>query len=206
VVEGTFKEVGARFERSGFILTGVYWWSTIESELIYVGDSGAVEPSDPGERHGYELTGFYKPNRWLAFDAVWTGSDSKYKGLPEGENFVPGALESSGELGVSAIFPEFNVAGRLRYLGPHPLIEDNSQTGESTLLANLRAAWTPRRLLGMEGWELNAELLNMFDSQRHDVDYFYATRFPGEPPEGIEGPVSRVVEPRQVRVGIKKAF
>ncbi len=203
VVEGTFKEIGARFERGELILTGVYWWSTIESELIYVGDSGAVEPSDPGKRHGYELTGFWHPLEWLALDAVWTGSSSHYEGLPPGENFVPGALESSGELGVSAIFPEFNVAGRMRYLGPHPLIEDNSQRGESTLLVNLRAAWTPRNIGGLE---LYGELLNVFDSKRHDIDYFYATRFPGEPPEGIEGPVSRVVEPRQFRVGIKKTF
>ena len=203
VVEGTFKELGARFERGGLILTGVYWWSTIESELIYVGDSGAVEPSDPGKRHGYELTGFWRPMEWLAVDAVWTGSEAHYEGLPPGQNFVPGALESSGELGVSAIFPEFNAAARARDLGPHPLIEDNSVRGESTLLVNLRAAWTPRILAGFEFY---GELLNAFDSKRHDIDYFYATRFPGEPAEGIEGGVSRVVEPRQFRVGVKKTF
>ncbi len=203
VIEGNFKELGARFERGGLILTGVYWWSSIESELIYVGDSGAVEPSDPGKRHGYELTGFFKPAGWLAIDAVWTGSSSHYVGLPEGQDFVPGALESSGELGVSAIFREFNAAARARYLGPHPLIEDNSLRGESTLLVNLRAAWTPQNFAGIE---IYGELLNVFDSKRHDIDYFYATRFPGEPAEGIEGQVSRVVEPRQFRVGIKKTF
>ena len=116
---------------------------------------------------------------------------------------MPGALESSGELGVSAIFPEFNAAVRGRYLGPHPLIEDNSVRGESTLLVNLRAAWTPRNLAGFEFY---GELLNALDSQRHDIDYFYATRFPGEPPEGIEGQNSRVVEPRQFRIGLKKTF
>jgi outer membrane receptor protein involved in Fe transport len=203
VVEGTFKEVGARIERGGLILTGVYWWSTIESELIYVGDSGAVEPSDPGKRRGYELTAFYKPNDWLVFDAVWTGSRSRYDGLPEGENYVPGALKSSGEFGASAVFPHWNLTGRLRYLGPHPLIEDNSVRGESTLLANLRAAWTPHSL---GGFEFYAELLNVFDSERHDIDYFYPTRFQGEPLEGVEDAVSRVVEPRQFRVGIKKTF
>lgn len=203
LVEGTFKEVGGRFERGDFILTGVYWWSYIDSELIYVGDSGAVEPSDPGRRHGYELTGFWKPNGWLAVDAVWTGSKAHYVGLPVGENFVPGALESSGELGVSAIFPDWNVSGRLRYLGPHALIEDNSVRAESTALFNLRAAWTPQRF---KGWELNAELLNAFDSHGNDIDYFYATRFPGEPADGVEDVTSRIVEPRQVRVGIKKTF
>lgn len=201
LVEGTMKEVGARFERGGLILTGVYWWSEIDSELIYVGDSGAVEPSDPAKRHGYELTAFYKPNDWLAVDAVWTGSDARYVGLPEGEDFVPGALESAGELGVSAIFPNWNAAARARYLGPHPLIEDNSVSGEDTLLVNFRAAWT-----GFEGWEIYGELLNAFDSDAHDIDYFYATRLPGEPAGGVEGRNSRVVEPRQVRVGIKKTF
>ena len=139
-------------------------------------------------------------------DAVLTGSHSRYQGLPDGQDFVPGALESSGELGASAIFPEFNVSARLRYLGPHPLIEDNSLRGEATLLANIRAAWTPKQVLGMSGWELNAEVLNVFDSMRHDIDYFYATRLPGEPLEGIEDFNSRVVEPRQLRVGVKKTF
>lgn len=203
VIEGKFKELGGRFERGGLILTGVYWWSSIESELIYVGDSGAVEPSDPARRHGYELTAFYKPNGWLALDGVWTGSSAHYVGLPKGQNFVPGALESSGELGASTIFPDFNLAARLRYLGPHPLIEDNSLRGEPTILVNLRAAWTPRRF---DGWEVNVELLNALDSKRDDIDYFYATRLPGEPAEGVEGRNSRIVEPRQVRVGLKKTF
>ena len=203
LVEGDFEEVGFRIERRGLIFTGVYWWSSIESELIYVGDSGAVEPSDPAVRNGYELTAFYKPNGWLAVDAVWTGSNARYVGVPEGEDHVPGALKSSGELGISAIFPEFNAAARLRYLGPHPLIEDNSVRGESTLLLNLRAAWTPTRFAG---WQLYGELLNAFDSKDHDIDYFYATRLPGEPAGGVEGFNSRVVEPRQFRIGIKKSF
>ena len=201
LVEGRMKEVGARFERGGLILTGVYWWSSIDSELIYVGDAGAVEPSDPGKRDGYELTAFYRPADWLAIDAVWTGSDARYVGLPEGEDYVPGALESAGELGISAIFPNWNAAGRLRYLGPHPLIEDNSVRGDETLLVNFRAAWT-----GFEGWELYGELLNAFDSDAHDIDYFYVTRLRGEPLGGIEGRNSRVVEPRQVRFGVKKTF
>ena len=203
LVEGEFEEVGFRFERSGLILTGVYWWSRIDSELIYVGDSGAVEPSDPGRRRGYEITAFWKPNDWLALDGVWTKTRSRFAGLPEGENFVPGALESSGELGASAIFRDFNAAARLRYLGPHALIEDNSQRGASTLLVNARLAWTPRSLAG---WEVSAELLNVLDSKRDDIDYYYVTRLPGEPADGIEGRNSRIVEPRQVRVGVTKRF
>jgi outer membrane receptor protein involved in Fe transport len=203
LIEGKMKELGFRLERGGLIFTGVYWWSSIESELIYVGDSGAVEPSDPARRHGYELTAFWKPNDWLAVDGVWSASSSHYVGLPSGQDFVPGALESAGELGVSAIFSEFNAAARLRYLGPHPLIEDNSVRGEQTVLLNLRAAWSPAFL---DGFEFYGELLNALDIHAHDIDYYYETRFPGEPPEGVLGRVSRVVEPRQVRIGVRKTF
>ncbi|WAT16815.1 TonB-dependent receptor [Aurantiacibacter sp. MUD11] len=206
LVEGDFQEVGLRFEHDGLILTGVYWWSSIESELIYVGDAGAVEPSDPGERHGYEFTAFWHPNDWLAVDAVWTGTTSRFVGLPEGENFVPGALENSGELGVSAAFRNWNAAARIRYLGPHPLIEDNSQRGDATTLVNARIAWTPQDIEMLRGWEFHAELLNALDSKDDDIDYFYAVRLPGEPADGIEGVNSRIVEPRQLRVGVTRRF
>jgi len=199
----TDSATGRRRKVHALILTAVYWWSYIGSELIYVGDSGAVEPTGAGKRHGYELTGFWKPNDWLALDAVWTGSTAHYVDLPEGENFVPGALESSGEFGASAIFPEWNASARLRYLGPHALIEDNSERGSPTLLVNLRAAWTPQ---SAKGWELYADLLNVFDSKADDIDYYYATRFPGEPVDGVEDINSRIVEPRQVRVGAKFTF
>lgn len=203
LVEGNFEELGFRFERGGLIFTGVYWWSQIDSELIYVGDAGAVEPSDPGKRRGYELTAFWKPNNWLAVDGVWTGTRSRFAGLPEGQNYVPGALETSGELGISAAFREWNAAARVRYLGPHPLIEDNSVRGDSTLLVNARVAWTPDDFWGLEVY---GEVLNLLDSKDEDIDYFYATRFPGEPAEGVESLNSRIVEPRQVRVGLTKRF
>ena len=34
----------------------------------------------------------------------------------------------------------------------------------------------------------------------------YETRFPGEPADGVLDRNSRIVEPRQVRVGFKKSF
>ena len=77
---------------------------------------------------------------------------------------------------------------------------------DSTTLVNLRAAWTPQGIEFLRGWEVHAELLNAFDSKDNDITYFYATRLPGEPAEGIESIVSRIVEPRQVRVGVTRRF
>ena len=67
----------------------------------------------------------------------------------------------------------------------------------------MRAAWTPQ---SAKGWEVYADLLNVFDSKADDIDYYYATRFPGEPVDGVEDINSRIVEPRQVRVGAKFTF
>ncbi len=200
LVKGNFKELGFRFERGGLVLTGDIWASRIGSELIYVGDSGAVEPSNGGKRRGYEVTAFWKPNKWLAIDAVWAASKSRFVGLPAGQNLIPGALENSGEIGVSVVFDRWNAAARVRHLGPHALVEDGSAQGEATTLVNFRAAFTPGRV------EFYAELLNAFDSRAHDVDYFYTTRLPGEPAAGVEGFNSRVAEPRQLRIGVKMKF
>ncbi|MEP7349913.1 MAG: TonB-dependent receptor [Sphingorhabdus sp.] len=200
LVNGSFRELGVRFEQGRLILTGNYWWSGIDSELIYVGDSGAVEPSGSGRRRGYELTAWWKPTDWMTVDAVWTGAKSRFADLPKGTNFIPGALRSSGELGVATHSDRWNASLRIRHLGPHALNESNSAKGSAATLANARVAFTPGN------WAFSLELLNAFDSEEHDVDYFYPSRLPGEPAEGVEGYNSKIVEPRQIRIGMKRVF
>lgn len=196
LVRGTGKEVGARFERSGLVLTANYWWMNVDSELIYVGDAGSVEPSNASRRHGYELTAFWRPRPWLAIDASYTGSHARFKDSP-GANHVPLAIEGAGELGVAAVLDRWNASARLRYLGPRPLVEDDSVRGQATTIVNLRAGFTPGR------WEFYAELLNLLNSKRKDIEYLYTSRLPGEPLGGVDDVHSRAVEPRMLRVGFK---
>lgn len=200
LVKGNFRELGFRLERGRLVFTGNYWWSRIASELIYVGDSGAVEPSGAGRRQGYELTAWWKLSNWLTLDAVWTAAKARYVDLPAGANYIPGALRNAGELGVATHFNRINASLRVRHLGPHALTEDNSAKGSATTLLNARVAFTPGK------WELSLDLLNALNSKGHDVDYFYTTRLPGEPAEGVEGYNSKIAEPRQVRLGLKRSF
>ncbi|MBZ6379289.1 hypothetical protein B5C34_08540 [Pacificimonas flava] len=202
LVEGDFEEVGLRVERGDAILSAVYWWGSVESELVFLGDEGVTEPTAPSKREGYELTAFWTPADWLAVDAVLTETRARSVGVPIGENRIPGALELAAELGVSLFLPEFNAAARVRHFGAHPLTEANDVRTEGTTLVNMRAGWTPHVL---EGVEFYAELLNLFDSEESDIAYYYETRLPGEP-NGVEGVNSRIVEPRQLRVGVRKAF
>jgi hypothetical protein len=43
-------------------------------------------------------------------------------------------------------------------------------------------------------------VLNLFDSDDRDIEYFYASRLAGEPLEGVEDRHFHRFEPRQVRV------
>ncbi|AMJ99542.1 hypothetical protein AVL55_16095 [Alteromonas macleodii] len=45
-------------------------------------------------------------------------------------------------------------------------------------------------------WDVVLEVLNALDSDDHDIDYFYASRLPGEPEDLHYHPV----EPRNVRL------
>lgn len=68
------------------------------------------------------------------------------------------------------------------------------------IMANLALGWSN------EKWRLQLDVLNLFDSDDHDVDYFYAPRLPGETAEGVEGVHYRVFEPRQVSVYLGYTF
>ena len=201
LVRGEGKEAGARFQVGNFTLTTTYWWLDVGSELKFVGDSNSVQPSTPSKRRGYELVGFWRPMKWLAMDAVWTGSHARSQDNP-GAEFIPGAIEGAGELGISAVQPRWEASVRLRYLGPYPLIEDNSLRASAETMINLRGAWKFPHLT------VYAELLNALNDQGKDIVYYYATHVAGLDPEGVEvdGRVSRAEEPRTVRAGIKYQF
>jgi outer membrane receptor protein involved in Fe transport len=201
LVRGTGKELGARFQRGPFTFTTTYWWLDVASELKFVGDSNSVEPSTPTKRHGYEIVGFWRPVSWLAVDGVWTKSHAHAEDSP-GADFVPGAIENAGELGISAVQKRWEASVRVSYLGPYPLIEDNSLRASGDTIVNLRAAWKATR------YTLYAELLNVFDDDGKDIVYYYGAHVAGLDPPGeqVDGRVSRATEPRTVRAGIRFQF
>jgi outer membrane receptor protein involved in Fe transport len=198
LVAGTGYEGGARFEIGDVKLTVTQWWLNLSSELKFVGDSNSVEPGSATRRRGYEIVGFWRPASWLALDAVWTGSHARYRGNPDG-TFVAGAVEEAAELGFSAHRNVWELSGRLRYLGPYPLIEDNSVRAGSEVTVNLRAAWNHDR------YSIYGELLNVLDENGKDIVYYYAAHVEGLDPPGeqVDGRVSRAGEPRTVRIGVK---
>ncbi len=196
LVKGTGKEVGARLQYGGLTLTATYWKLSIGSELRFVGDSNAVEPTGASKRRGYELVGFWRPLDWLAIDANYTGSHARY----DNGDHIPNAFENSASAGVSIVRDGWEASIRMRHLGPSPLIEDNSVRDEGSTVINLRAA---RKFADIEVY---GDVLNVFDSRDKDIAYFYESFIPAFDAAPVEGRLSRVVEPRTFRVGATYRF
>lgn len=197
LVRGTGKELGGRLQFSGVSLTATYWWLDVASELRFVGDSNAVEPSGASRRHGYEIVGFWRPLPWLALDANYTASHARYD---NGEH-IPNAFENAASAGIAIVSHPWEASLRVRHLGPSPLVEDNNVRDKGSTVFNARAAWKGKQV------ELFGEVLNLFDSRDKDIAYFYEAYIPAVDTSGpVEGRLSRVVEPRTVRLGAKFSF
>lgn len=197
LVRGEGKEVGARWQLSSLTLTATYWWLDVDSELRFVGDSNAVEPTGASKRRGYELIAFWRPLRWLAIDGNYTASRSRY----DNGDRIPNAFEDAASAGIALVLDPWEASLRLRHLGPYPLIEDNSVRDGGSTVFNFRAA----RKIGR--FQVYGELLNILNSRDKDIVYFYESYIPSVDVDGpIEGRLSRVVEPRTLRLGVRAEF
>ncbi len=196
LVKGTGKEIGARLQAGDFTLTTTYWWLSVGSELRFIGDSNAVEPTGASRRRGYEVVAFWRPMSWLAVDGTYTASHSRY----DNGDHIPNAFENSATLGVSAISEAWEGTIRMRHLGPSPLVEDNSVRDKGSTVVSLRAA---RKFAD---FEIYGEILNVLNSRDKDIAYVYEAYIPAFDASPVEGRVSRVVEPRTIRVGATYRF
>jgi outer membrane receptor protein involved in Fe transport len=92
-------------------------------------------------------------------------------------------------------------AARLRYVGPHPLIEDNSVRSQATRLVNVGAGYKLAKNL-----RVIVDLFNLFDARDSDIDYYYASRLPGEPAGGVRDVHFHPALPRMARINLAFCF
>ncbi|MEM9557444.1 MAG: TonB-dependent receptor [Acidobacteriota bacterium] len=175
----------------------------LDSELVFVGDAGATEAGRPSRRTGVEWTNFYRLNERLSFDLDVTLTDATFTDeAPEGDD-IPGAIGTTIAAGMS--FEKLPVSAntslfgalRWRYFGDVPLIEDGSVEWSSSSLVNAR--------LGVHlpnGLDLALDIFNLLDSSDSDIEYFYASRLPGEPVDGIEDVHFHPIESRSARLSL----
>lgn len=197
-------EVGLRVSpRDGFRTTLVAWTLALESELLFVGDAGATEPTDASHRAGITLANFWRVTPSLSVDADASWSRARLTGVPSDANGIPGALGRVVAGGITWTPPVRGLfaALRLRHFGAYPLIEDRSVTATATTLLNADVGY---RLTS--GTRVRASLLNLSNTRAQDIQYWYTSRLPGEARSGVDGVHSHPVEPRQLRLSLEWQF
>ena len=167
-----------------------------DSELIFIGDGGATEAARPSRRLGIEWTNHYQLRPWLACNLDVALTRARFSDDRPAGDRIPGAIDHVVTAAVSiSNLGRFFGALRLRYFGAGALVEDNSVRSSSSSLVNGRIGYKLKN-----GLSLVLEGFNLFDRDDSDVEYFYASRLPGEPAGGIEDIHSHPAEPISLRL------
>ncbi len=202
LVKSTGFEWGIKALINEQLNTSLAVWSLeLDSELLFVGDAGNTEANRPSKRWGIEFNNLWSINEIWSLEADFAYSNAKFNDDDLENRSVPGSLKNVASGILSAEYPSgFFASFSFRYFGEVPLIEDGSIKSEGSTYANLALGWL------MDDWQVQLDILNIFDSNDHDIDYFYASRLAGEPANGYKDIHYHIFEPRQIRFYLSKEF
>jgi hypothetical protein len=202
LVDSHELELGFRsFVERRLNLSAALWYLELDSELLFIGDAGTTEASRPSERYGLELPIYYRFSDQLTLDVELAFTHSEFTDSDPAGDKIPGAIDQVVAAGITYQDPDgFYGSARLRYFAPRPLIEDGSVESDSSTSVNATIGFRRER------YDLRLDLLNVFDSDDDDITYFYASRLPGEPDEGVEDLHFHPLEPRTVRAYLSWKF
>ncbi|MBW3508394.1 TonB-dependent receptor [Janthinobacterium sp. NKUCC06_STL] len=172
-----------------------------DSELLFIGDAGATEAGRPSRRYGIEFSSYYKAASWLSLDLDLAYARARSRGSDPAGDFIPGAIEGVAQLAMT-VTPSGPWSGslRLRYFGPRPLVEDNSVRSSASVGLNGRIAYRINKTLRVE-----LEGYNLANRRDSAIDYYYASRLPGEA-QPVDDIHFHPVESRSLRLTLVKNF
>lgn len=203
LVRSKGAEIGIRTKAiEGLTSTIAVFVLDFDSELLFVGDAGTTEPSRPSRRVGIEWTNQYKVLPWMTLDFDLAYTRARFTNTDPVGDFIPGAPAwvASGGVTFGGDSGWFG-ALRARYFGPRPLIEDDSVRSQSSLIFNARAGYRFDN-----GLRLQFDVLNLFNAQTNQIEYYYLSRLPGEPIGGVADRHVHPAEPLAVRLTLAARF
>ncbi len=134
---------------------------------------------------------------WLTLDADFVDLARALPGQRPGRRLHPRFDRDGGRRGHhgAATSTSFFGSVRVRYFGPRALIEDDTRA-----LEVLDAGQRCRSATSVTNhWSVALDVFNVFDANVSDIDYFYTSRLPGEPDDGVDDIHTHPAEPRSFR-------
>ncbi len=194
------QEIGLKSEiLPNFQTTLALWRLAFDSELVYVGDAGTTEAGRASRRTGIEWTNHWSPGEHLRLDANLAWTRPRFVDGDPAASHVPNAVQQVAHLGMVLRRPApWSASLSWRFMGPAPLTEDNTVRSVASQTTNLRV----QRQMASQV-DLALDVLNLTNRRNNDIAYFYRSRVPGEPPEGVAGLHVHPAEPRTVRLSAR---
>jgi outer membrane receptor protein involved in Fe transport len=201
LVEGKGSEFGFRYDTlNGFNISFSAFALEMDSELVFVGDAGTTEPSDPTRRRGVELNSFYEISEGLVFDFSAAKTSGHFIGLPSNADSIPDAHEEVLAAGLTFTRRNGLTASiRLRHFSDAALTEDETVRKDGSTLVHAGASYS------FDNWEVGVDILNLLDSEDDDIAYFFESRLKNEA-LGAEDTHFHPSNPRTIRVLLKYKF
>jgi outer membrane receptor protein involved in Fe transport len=149
-----------------------------------------------------EWANYYSPLSWLMFDADVAWSRARFTEFDPAGQHVPEAVGTvvSAGVGVNGFHRTFGSL-RWRYLGPRALTADNAVRSRATSLVNLTGGYQLHKHL-----RVVLDVFNVFNAADSDIEYYFASRLPGEPLNGIDDRHIHPTLPRTVRLNLSIEF
>lgn len=185
----------------GLVSTLSVWALDLASELTFDGDEGGTDPSGRTRRYGVEFANFYHATSWLALDGDAAFTRARYRDETNGGYDIANSIGTVVSGGVTAGTRKGWFGSlRARYFGPQPIVETGEVYEPSSLTCNGRIGWRSAE------WEVALDVLNVFNRSNDDIAYYYASRLPGEPADGVNDIHLHPGEPREVRCEFRRNF
>jgi len=198
-------EIGARNNDAipGLQSSLALWLLDFNSELVWDADEGTTDPAGPTRRMGVELSEHYQPIPWLLFDFDAAFSRARFTDDegPDGQ-YVPEAINTMVSAGASIHrLGPWSASLFLRYLGPRALTQNDSIESAPSTLFNGQIAYDVNHTV-----RLTLDILNIFNVQVNDMEYYYTSRLRGEPTAGISDYEIHPSEPLSFRLSLTTKF
>ena len=179
----------------------------LQSELIYDQDEGQDQASAPSERDGVELSAQYHPFPFLELNTDLTASRARFTGGELGAfglggdhiPLSPGFIGSFGAI-IDNLGPYYGGL-EIRALGQYPLVDDDTEKDAGYTETNINAGYKINRNL-----KLDVEIFNLFNVRANAAGFYYTSRLPGEPLDGIADHQDHPLEPISARFTVRATF
>ena len=181
----TGYEIGLRSRRGTwgeFLAT--LWLLDLESELVFVGDEGTTEARGATRRIGTEISLRLTPLDWLTLRGNVTYTKAEFRDTGEA---IPLAPEFTAFSSITTHTP-LGLSGTLQMLtvGSRAAVEDRSVLLEPFTIFDVIFRYTLPVTLPGETIQAFLSVRNLTNTDWRQAQFFYTSRLPGEPTEGID--------------------